>query len=998
VRAGDMESQKGIDIADFPTIFQSLTAGRRTGNLKVTTDIGVLFFFFQDGIIKHYAQPARDDVLLRAMLRSSKIDRAEYDRLLSRHQRTGRSYHSIFGLKRSIDENDIRHALQFMVQEEVCDLFASHRLSCEFFDGEPLPEVFGSEKQRVALSISPEPVVMEAARRMDEISLLREAVPSLSDVYTGTGFSAEECEPPLPPEDESLRNEVLELIDGQRDLNELAEIVRMSKFDLLRTVNQLVTARLIEPHGVKSLMTLAQQYAFQGNIRKSLRLYERAEELGESGIETRMHVARLYAALGEEKRAISKYLSIAETTSASNDTESSIAALRQALDVNQENTEIREKLTALLIQADRYDEAANESIELANLFLKLHNLKGAIQVWCSFMDKYPTSTEAHRQLAELYKEQDNKTTAIQTLENLAELYLARKRRDRASEVYREILDLDPRHTRVRLKLASVLRRMGNVNEAAEVYEQFRSTTRMLKFTEKPQTIIGSWFGLKHPALVASARLGFSTSTVRSVITIALALTVSGFIILAVLSSLAADYLNIPSALGMELFNTLTYLQIIMLFVVLPYIASSALLLHPREEDTSIAAQLAAHPRATVAGKFLATFAIWTILLISTLPTAIAANLLDGIDAAITFNCFYLNMLFGVVICAALTFVSANATSRKTAIIDSYLACALLLLLASIFISLFSLPEINGLSSINSAAMTAIFLSENGTFIGTGILMPLLVVFVTGFMLIGTAARLMPERSYWGYFSKLFWLTTLLLATIFGILWVYLAPAINLDFSGSCLIIPLSILLGLSVGIILFSTDKVLIQVGEKEKVKQILGSSHLKKLIGPGSFRSSIFAIAVSAVILIVLVIALGNSSCGDSATDNNTLLSAGLYITLLGALTFLASLGLILSAANISLRRARLILIIVFGFLFAAIPAAASQLHISLPQFLLELSPLSIVTAIFADTVDFGKVVIHRESFNWTRIALPYWILSAILGTIAVLWIRKISKGGKPS
>jgi len=41
-----MEPQKGIDIADFPTIFQSLTSGRRTGTLKVSTDTGILFFYF----------------------------------------------------------------------------------------------------------------------------------------------------------------------------------------------------------------------------------------------------------------------------------------------------------------------------------------------------------------------------------------------------------------------------------------------------------------------------------------------------------------------------------------------------------------------------------------------------------------------------------------------------------------------------------------------------------------------------------------------------------------------------------------------------------------------------------------------------------------------------------------------------------------------------------------------------------------------------------------
>ncbi len=993
-----MDPKKGIDIADFPTIFQSLTSGRRTGTLKVSTDTGTLFFYFQDGIIRHFAQPARDDVLLRAMLHSSKIDRLEYDRLLSRHTRTGRSYHSLFSAKRSMSDADIADAMRFMVQEEVCDLFSRPRLSCEFFEGEPFPEIFGREDQRVGLSIAPEPVVMEAARRMDEVAIMRETVPSLNDIYTTTGVTEEQAAVPLPPESAHLRNEVLDLIDGRRDLTEIAELARMSRFDLMRTVGQLVGARMLEPYGAQSLLSLGEQYAIEGNIRKALRLYERAEELGENRVETRMHIARLYGALHDNKRAIAKYIKIAEDATAVNDLSAATAALRQALHVEPDNTEVRQKLVACLLRSDRYDETIIESIELSNHLLKSRDLDGAVTVWQSFMDKYPASTEAHRQLSELFREQDNKTGAIRILENLAVLYIERKRLERATEVYREILNFDPRHTTVRLKLASLLRRIGNIKEATQQYEHFRSTTRYLRLSDKPFMMLKSLLGLRNPAVAASARLALGGRVLQVLVTLAISLALAGIMTLIFSFQVSARDSALSWKVGAVLFESLTVLQVVILFAVLPAISSASVLFHPHEEEVGVATALALHPRAAVAGKFIATFTTWLVLLSSALPFAAAVTALGGTTASTVTFSFYMLILLGAVTSAALTLVSANAPDSRHALVDSYLACALIVATGLLIMGM--------LSDVSSAAGAAAHIPPTGiaafqartfTFVGTFLLMPAAAIFLCGMLLMGATARLMPERGYSGLNQKMFWFFTTLAGSVIGLVWASAgARASTLSQPPVArLLLLMSAFLALCVGAVIFPTESARGSARDQERLKQLLRGSRFAKILGPGPMRSSLFVLAGSALVLLIIIVVLGMSETSAIYSRLDAATLAALFFSLLGGLAMLVALGMTLSYTRLTSKRRRLILMAVLGIVIAVIPAAVAFLGLGLPSFMTELSPAVFTAAAFGEGLTLGDSTFGADTISWARIMLIYWIAAGVLSSFGALYLRKRMQAG---
>jgi tetratricopeptide (TPR) repeat protein len=765
----------------------------------------------------------------------------------------------------------------------------------------------------------------------------------------------------------------------------------------MRTVGELSGARMIEPFSSQSLLSLAEQYAIEGNIRKALRLYERAEELGETRVETRMHIARLYGALHDNKRAIAKYLRIAEDVTAVNDLSAATTALRQALHIEPDNTEVRQRLVACLLRSDRYDETIIESIELSNHLLKNRDLEGAVSVWQSFMDKYPASTEAHRQLSELYREQDNKTGAIRMLENLAVLYVERKRMERAAEVYREILRFDPRHTTVRLKLASLLRRIGNIKEAAEEYEQFRSTTRHLRFSDRRFLMLKSLLGLRNPAVAASARMALGSRVLQGVATIAIALFLAGILTFILTLRVSSQDHALAVRVGTVLFESLSVLQAVILFAVLPAIAAASVLFHPHEDEVGVATALALHPRAAVAGKFIAIFATWLILLSSTLPFAAASTALGAIGASSISFSFYMLLLLGAVTSAALTLVSANAPDHRHAMIDSYLASALLVATGLLIIGMLSdVSTPAGAGSATSISPTGLaeFQARTFTFAGAFLLMPAAAVFLCGMMLMGATARLMPERGYSGANQKLFWFLATLAGTVIGLIWASGgAGASSLSQPPVArLLILMSSFLALSVGAVVFPTESARGSAEEQERLKQLLQRSRLRRLLGPGPLRGTLFVLGGSALVLFLIVLFLGLSA-DEALAQPGVRTLASLYFSLLGILAMLAALGLLLSTTSLNTKRRRLILMAVLGVTVAVIPAVVAFLGLGLPAFATELSPVVFTAVALKEAFMLGGHVFEANAISWTPIVLTYWIAAVLLGGVSVLRLRKRAK-----
>jgi tetratricopeptide (TPR) repeat protein len=97
------------------------------------------------------------------------------------------------------------------------------------------------------VSVDPQSLLLEGARRVDEWSLIEKKIPSFDVVYSIDRPRLTRNRDPLSPEQEAL----LPLLDGHRDINALIRDSGLSEFDVGKALYGLLNAQFLLPVGRK---------------------------------------------------------------------------------------------------------------------------------------------------------------------------------------------------------------------------------------------------------------------------------------------------------------------------------------------------------------------------------------------------------------------------------------------------------------------------------------------------------------------------------------------------------------------------------------------------------------------------------------------------------------------------------------------------------------------------------------------------------------------------
>ena len=228
-------------------VFQLLDLSRKTGSLRVTSGMrdneGVVFF--DNGRVIHASIRSNPLPLGAILIRAGKVTEADLERAraLQREkggkQRIGEALVEIGAITPKELERQVRMQIEAVVFE-----LMSWREGFFSFEERSVSEV----PAEVSMTISTESLLMEGARRIDEWSRIADKVPSLEVV------------PVLAPVDDDhptlldlLPNEwaVLAMIDGAKDLREIAGALGQSEFDIAKIAYGLVSTGIIELRGTE---------------------------------------------------------------------------------------------------------------------------------------------------------------------------------------------------------------------------------------------------------------------------------------------------------------------------------------------------------------------------------------------------------------------------------------------------------------------------------------------------------------------------------------------------------------------------------------------------------------------------------------------------------------------------------------------------------------------------------------------------------------------------
>ncbi len=228
-----------VGLAD---ICQLLAMGRKTGCLTVTDHSNFGYVYFDQGRVIYATVLNRPDRLGDVLVKRGVIAPEVLAAALTQQAKhPERRLGQILIERGELTPEELRKYVSVQIEEAAYHLFGWER---GYFRFEPdqRPE----EDEALLVSLNPEGLLLEAARRVDEWSLIQKKVPSMDLVFRVEKAAAvRESDVDLTPAQEAI----LELLDGTRTVNQVVLDSGLVEFDVAKAVYGLAQAGYASAEG-----------------------------------------------------------------------------------------------------------------------------------------------------------------------------------------------------------------------------------------------------------------------------------------------------------------------------------------------------------------------------------------------------------------------------------------------------------------------------------------------------------------------------------------------------------------------------------------------------------------------------------------------------------------------------------------------------------------------------------------------------------------------------
>ena len=226
--------------ASLPDVLQLLALGQKTGCLSIADRSNFGYIYFDRGRICYASIVNRRDRLgdilaKHGLLSTEQLDAAIHRQTRERDKKLG----EILVSMSVISQPDLERYMRMQIEEAVYYLFTWTQGTFNF-EADVRPE-----QQDFLVSINPESLLLEGARRVDEWSLIEKKIPSFDLIFTVDRDR-------LAISDASLtetQQRLLPLIDGTRDVNQVIEDSGLGEFEIGKALYGLITAGFVHRAG-----------------------------------------------------------------------------------------------------------------------------------------------------------------------------------------------------------------------------------------------------------------------------------------------------------------------------------------------------------------------------------------------------------------------------------------------------------------------------------------------------------------------------------------------------------------------------------------------------------------------------------------------------------------------------------------------------------------------------------------------------------------------------
>jgi Flp pilus assembly protein TadD len=226
--------------ASLPDVLQLLSMGKKTGCLSVGHRGSFGYIFFDKGKIVYASIVNRRDRLGDMLVKNGMISQDQLDAAVDAQiRRRDKKIGELLVEQRALTPEQLTQFLRVQIEEAVYFLFTWTEGTFNFE-----PDVMPSE-QDTLVSVGPESLLLEGARRVDEWSLIEKKIPSFDIVFEIDRSQLGANESKLTAE----QRVVLQLINGVRDVHAVFEESGLVEFDAAKALYGLATANCIHRIG-----------------------------------------------------------------------------------------------------------------------------------------------------------------------------------------------------------------------------------------------------------------------------------------------------------------------------------------------------------------------------------------------------------------------------------------------------------------------------------------------------------------------------------------------------------------------------------------------------------------------------------------------------------------------------------------------------------------------------------------------------------------------------
>jgi Domain of unknown function (DUF4388) len=224
------------------SIFQLLSDDQKTGVLKVRNEDKEIRIYIKDGEII-YATGSRKMDRLGAFLRNNDlVSKEQLEASLKKANAEKKALGKILIEQGILSSQKLRKIIHQQIEFLIFNLFLWDQGEFEYQDAAL------NLKGMIVAKINVVSLLLEASRRIDEISILRKHIPSDKVVYRITGKVSDKNEVTL----NSVEIRVMGLVDGNRSLRQVIQEGGFDEYSAYRTVYSLLSSGLIESVDAKS--------------------------------------------------------------------------------------------------------------------------------------------------------------------------------------------------------------------------------------------------------------------------------------------------------------------------------------------------------------------------------------------------------------------------------------------------------------------------------------------------------------------------------------------------------------------------------------------------------------------------------------------------------------------------------------------------------------------------------------------------------------------------